>query len=375
MEQQRDPYGVLGVKRQATPDEIRSAYRVLARRFHPDQNPGDPRAAEKFYQATQAYDLLSDPQKRKQYDLFGFLPDQSSSPLRFVGRVGWKDVKDAFFQIWSQSKQEAKPRTKSSQGQRVSVQLTFEEARSGVWKEVALHSDAPCLDCKGQRSPRGRDGFRLCLLCQGMGVGQPGNKKCIACQGQGLVLLDPCALCQGTGKKQQDNPIRVRFPAGVHSGDTIPIVNKGEAVQDAIHPTAEAQVVLQNHPLFEREGSTLVCTVPVPWLMAMTGGIVEVPTLESHNLELKIPPGTQSGAILRVKGKGFPVALDAKEHGDAHYHIVLEWPKNITLEQEKVLRQLMQSFAPEQHPRNHAFVEVVCRRRGSNPHAPKDGGF
>lgn len=364
----RDPYKTLGVSRDASLTDIRSAYRALARKYHPDRNAGSPAAADAFFQVSQAYALLSDPAARKQYDLFGVLPGQGV--LNWVPQqVRWKDVRQALKQLWTQVRAPATAQTQAvSLPKIVSVSLTLEEVAHGVTKMCDVPGEGACPQCRGQKTLRGRAGWRLCLLCEGRGAVRSSlEKPCAACAGEGKLLLDPCSLCAGQGRVTSRR-VEVVIPPGVREGDRVPVQDG----QDKI--PLEVKITFQPHALFDRQGDTLLCNVPIPWLTGMVGGWVEVPTLEETELRLKIPPGTQSGTVLRVKGKGFASSVHAAQRGDAHYIIVLEPPRDLTPEQENAIRLLSASFAQGQHPRVHAFEEVVCRRRGSNPHARERTG-
>src|SRR5271169_5733346 len=321
----RDYYEVLGVSRTASEDEIKKSYRRLAIQFHPDRNPGDRQAEDKFKEVNEAYQVLSDAEKRAQYDRFGHAafqgPQAGGGFGGFDFSQGFEDVfSDIFGDFFGTGRGRARSRTRRGDDLRYDLEIEFEEAARGTEKTVKIARLAPCEACKGTRSRDG-SGSRTCPNCRGTGQvrTQQGffsiSTTCGSCRGEGSIITDPCAKCQGQGRIRKQETLSVRIPAGVDNGSRLKLRSEGEA-GFAGGPAGDLYVVIhvKEHALFVRQENDVIIEVPISFPQAALSAEVEVPTLEGK-VKLKIPAGTQSGKILRLKGKGI-VDLHGYGRGD-----------------------------------------------------------
>jgi molecular chaperone DnaJ len=346
-----DLYGVLGVHRDATEDEIKRAYRQLARELHPDVN-NDPEAEQRFKEVTAAYDTLSDPVRRRQYDLFG------RSGAAAGGGVGpdvfnfgdFGDIFDVFFGGGGRSSRRRGRRSRIRPGEdlRVPLELTFEEAAFGLQAEVEIDTLARCERCGGNGSEPGIPPA-VCSRCGGQGDVQEVARSifgtvmtarpCPQCDGTGEVLTDPCQDCRGEGRIRQRHAIPVEVPAGVSDGMELRMPGEGPA-GPAGGPPGDLYVSFQvkPHPVFERRGQDLVCELSVPMTMAALGAEVEILTLEGAEV-LRLAPGIESGQVLRLRGKGIP-NLERRGRGDLFVTILVETPEPQSKEERALLERL-----------------------------------
>jgi molecular chaperone DnaJ len=360
----RDCYEVLGVGPSATVEEIKKAYRKLALKHHPDRNPGDKPAEERFREATEAYQILSDGDRRAQYDRFGhaaFEQGAGFGGFDFSG-AGFEDV---FSDIFGDFFGGRRGRTRARRGEdlRYDLEITFEEAINGVEKKIDVPRTVACADCGGLGTRDGRP-RETCTVCRGSGQVryQQGlfsiAKTCGHCQGQGSVLRDPCRTCGGSGAARSMQTLNVRIPAGVDTGSRLKLRGEGEAGSSG-GPAGDLYVVLhvQEHPLFARSGIDVVCDVPVSFTQAALGTEMDVPTV-GGKIKLKIPAGTQSGTVFRLKGKG---ARDLRGygHGDGLVRVVVETPKKLTAKQRAVLEEFARISGEEVHPISKGFLDKV----------------
>lgn len=357
-----DYYQVLGVSRSATNQELKIAYRSLALRYHPDQNPGSKEAEEKFKELAEAYSVLSDPEQRIRYDgaglTLGNLANSFDSTL--------EAVKKFFEGVFGQFGDWGKSEGKKGKDLHHTIRITLEESFAGVTKSFSIQSRVLCTSCEGSGADQGRAGWRLCLACEGTGEVKAKNSRsaklrsCAACQGTGRVILIPCSSCQGQGFLEKKKEVSVHLPQGVEQGSTQKLEQQGEPSQNG-GPPGDLLVLVDilPHPLFQREGSLLFCEVPIRYTQAILGGLVEVPTLEGKTVSLKIPKALVSGVTFRLKGKGFPIKPNATERGDAHYHILVEPPQDLSLTQIQLLQAFDQALEPQNQPLIAKFREKV----------------
>jgi molecular chaperone DnaJ len=334
-----DHYAVLGVAKDATPDEIKRAYRKLARELHPDINPD---AEEQFKQVTVAYEVLSDPEKRRRYDMGG---DPAGMPG--FGGFGFSDFVDAFFgQAGSRG---PRPRRRRGQDALIQVDLELQEAAFGATKEIALDTAVVCHTCQGQGTQPGTDVAR-CDMCGGRGDIQHvqrsflGNvmtsRPCPQCRGFGTVIPHPCPECSGDGRVQTRRSLTVKIPAGVDTGTRIQLAGEGEVGFGGGEPAdLYLEVVVLPHPVYVRHGDDLHCTVTLPMTAAALGASVGLDLLDGVRTEVDVRPGTQSGQEIPLHGQGVP-SLRGSGRGDLVVHIVVETPTKLDDEQESLLRQL-----------------------------------
>ena len=377
MANKRDYYEVLGVSRDASADELKKAYRKLAVQFHPDKNPGDKSAEEKFKEIGEAYEALSDPDKRAAYDRYGHAAFQGGGGGGGTGGFpgGFHDAADIFNQVFGSAfgfedifggggrRQRRDPSGRSRGSDlRYDLEISLEEAARGTEKEIEIEKLGPCQTCSGSGS-RSSAAAKTCTTCGGSGhvISSRGffqiQQTCPNCQGSGQTLADPCPACGGEGRTRQTSRVRIRIPVGVDSGTRLRTSGNGDGGTRG-GPAGDLYVVIhvKQHELFERDGDDLHCIVPVPFPRAALGGEVKVPTLEGSTT-IKVPAGTQSGTQFRVRGKGMPVLGGGQRHGDLYVHLEVEVPTKLNADQRKLLEQLADSMGMENSPKQESFFE------------------
>jgi molecular chaperone DnaJ len=362
----RDYYEVLGVGRDAGDQEIKSAYRKMALQYHPDRNPDDPAAEEKFKEASEAYSVLSDPQKRSSYDRFGHAGLQSAGGAGFNpdAFADFSDILGDFFgfgDLFGGGRR----RTRAHRGEdiRFDLELSFEEAISGLSAEIQVPRMESCGRCRGSGSEPG-SGPSTCPTCHGRGevLYQQSflsiRRTCSTCGGAGQIIRNPCSHCRGQGYEQVQRKLKVNIPAGVDDGTRVRLANEGQPGVNG-GPSGDLYVFLKvkEHPFFERRDQDLHCTIPLNIGQAALGCEVEVPTLDQPH-KLKIPEGTQSGAEFRLRHKGVP-ALNGGGRGDLYIHIDVKTPTRLTREQRKLLEQLRDTLPVDNNPHEKGLFEKV----------------
>jgi len=340
----RDYYEVLGVDRNADDAEIKKAYRRLAMKFHPDRNAGDGEAEEKFKEVKEAFEILSDRQKRSAYDQFGHAAvDSSAGGFGGAGSSGFGDIFDSVFGDIFGGGGRGGTRAYRGADLRYDLEMTLEEAVAGTEIKIRVPTLVGCETCdgKGSRSGRAPD---TCSTCGGAGQVrmQQGffsvQQTCPRCRGSGKMVADPCATCSGSGKTRGNKTISVKVPAGVDNGDRIRLSGEGEPGQNGGPPgDLYVNVVVKPHAIFSREESDLRCEVPIDFVTAALGGELDVPTLEGR-VVLKIPPETQTGKMFRLRGKGVR-SVRGGGVGDLICRVSVETPVNLTKEQKDLLRK------------------------------------
>jgi len=346
----KDLYATLGVSKGAPADEIKKAYRRLAREHHPDKNPGDASAEERFKEIQTAYDVLSDPEKRKAYDQFGSAAgrkgfDPSGGGFNFEGDFNAADLGDLFGGIFGRGRGGAQQRTRAERGSdlEVRVNLSFEDSLKGVETKIPVDVETACSDCGGSGAKPGTSP-KVCPECRGRGVTSESqglfalSQPCARCRGNGTVIENPCPACRGTGREPRTRRYSVKIPAGVKDGTRIRIKGKGEAGSGG-GPTGDLFVVtrVSDSPIYERRGADLVVEVPVSLADAALGTEVDVPTPEGA-VSMKIPAGSEHGKLLRIKGRGAPRLKGGK--GDVLARLKLEVPKKLNKKQRELLEEL-----------------------------------
>jgi molecular chaperone DnaJ len=362
MASKRDYYEILGLKRDASDRDIATAYRKLAVKYHPDSNPGNAEAVEKFKEAAEAYEILSDGEKRARYDQFGHAgTDQFAHDFHDV-----EDIFEAFGDIFSgmfggQRRGRGGRRVRRGADLRVDVSLTLEEAARGVVKTVDLARNKACATCKGTGSKPGSERAR-CRHCNGQGqiVQSAGilrvQTTCPACRGAGSIVTDPCSDCRGQGLVQDKSKLDVTIPPGVDNGMRVRLAGYGEPSPDGGPPgDCYCFVEVKKHKLFEREGSHLILRMPISYTQAALGASIDVPTLNGPH-ELRVPPGTQSGDVFRVRGRGLADPRGGPA-GDLHVQTYIEVPKKLTSGQNRLLRELADLEQIEVSPHRKSFLE------------------
>lgn len=349
----RDYYEVLGVGRTATEQEIKSAYRRLAVRFHPDKNPGDAESEEKFKEAAEAYSVLSDAEQRRRYDRFGHAGVSSSAGAGGWGAPGFGGIEDilgdlfGFGDVFSGSGGRGGARRSAAQrgaDLRYDLEISLEESAKGMTAQLRLPRLETCEICKGSGAAEGTQP-ETCQTCTGSGQVryQQGffsvARTCGQCRGTGRIIKSPCEKCQGAGRIEQERSMEVKIPAGVETGSRLRITGEGEAGTQG-GPSGDLYVVIHvgEHEEFERQGSNLYSAVPISFAQAALGSEISIQTLDEEQ-PLKIPAGTQTGTIFRMKGQGMPI-LGGRGRGDLFVSVTVVTPTTLTREQRKLLEQL-----------------------------------
>jgi molecular chaperone DnaJ len=355
----RDYYEVLGVARNASESEIKRAYRALAVKYHPDKNPGDHTAEEKFKECAEAYAVLSDPQKRSAYDRFGH-----SAGAGGGFDPGFSNIEDIFDMFgFGDVFGSRGRRTTVQRGSdlRYDLQITLEEAAAGKEEKLRIPRLETCGECSGSGAAEGSRPEN-CITCQGSGQTryQQGffsvMRTCPNCSGRGQIVSDPCKTCRGAGRVEKEKTLEVKIPAGVETGSRLRVSGEGEAGPNG-GPTGDLFVVVhvKEHEIFERQGANLYSAVPITFAQAALGADIKVRTLDGEE-DLKIPAGTQTGTVFRLRSKGMP-ALGGRGRGDLFVAVTLITPKTLTKEQRKLLEQLAE--IEDLDINNESFIEKV----------------
>ena len=342
----KDPYATLGVKKDATEDEIKKAYRKLARKYHPDTNSGDSTAEERFKEVQQAYSILSDPKKRREYDSGGIFRGGGFDPGNFRGgnfSGGLGDILSDLFGGGS-ARGGGTPRAERGRDLETEVHISFDQAMDGAQVPVSVALSAPCTTCRGTGAKPGT-APRVCSSCQGRGVESESqglfsiSQPCSKCGGTGTEITDPCPTCNGSGQTRQVKRYKVNIPAGVRDGSRVRLAGKGEAGARG-GPAGDLYVVTRvaDSPLFKRRGDNLEVEVPVTIPEAVRGATIEVPTLNGSK-RIRVAPGTQHGTVQRLRGEG-PPRLGGRGRGDIHYRLVIDVPRSLSREQREVVDEL-----------------------------------
>ena len=358
MAEKRDYYEVLGVKKDATQDEIKKAYRKLTKENHPDLHPGDKACEERFKEANEAYEILSDEEKRKKYDQFGhaaFDPNAGYGAGGFGDFGGFGGFGDIFSDIFGGfgGASRANPNApRKGESLRATVNISFEEAAFGCKKEVTVGRVEPCADCKGTGCAPGTTP-EICPDCKGTGqvtVSQrtpfgmmQSSSPCSKCRGTGKIIHQPCKTCRGLGSVRRQHKIEVNIPAGIDDGQTISKPGGGNAgVNGGPAGDLLVSVIVRPHARFERDGTSVLLEQEISYAQAALGAEVEVPTLDGK-VKLTIPEGTQPGAVFRLRGRGIPY-LRGSGRGDQFVSVTVKVPKNLTGSQKELLRQFAASM-------------------------------
>ena len=366
----RDYYEVLGVSKTATDVEIKSAYRKLAMKHHPDRNPGDHAAEEKFKEAAEAYAILADPDKRSAYDRFGHAAVSSGAgagagfdPSVFQEFGDFADILGNMFgfgDLFSGGRRRGGPQRGADL--RYDLEITFEESARGAETTIQIPRQENCEACSGSGSAPGSSPT-TCPQCHGQGQVrfQQGffsiAKTCGHCNGSGRVIATPCTTCGGAGASRRQHRLNVRIPPGVETGSRLRLRGEGEAGAGGASGDLFVVLRVQDHPFFVRDGADVVCDVPVSFAQAALGTEIDVPTLQGTT-KLKIPAGTQSGQLFKLRGKGVP-DLNGYGRGDEIVRLLVETPRKLSPQQRTLLEEFARISGEEVHPLQKSFLEKV----------------
>ena len=373
MADKRDYYEVLGVEKGASDDEIKKAHRRLAKKYHPDLNKDNPEAAEKFKELNEAYEVLSDKDKRAKYDQFGFAgvdPNYGGGAGGFGGGFDMGDLGDIFGSMFggfggsSRSRRNAPQRGETLQQH---VVLSFEEAAFGCEKEISVTRYENCESCGGTGAAAGSSP-ETCSYCRGSGQVTQTQRTplgmfqtsapCPQCQGTGKIIRNPCKKCGGVGKQRRNRTLKVNIPAGIDDGQSIRLSGQGGAgVNGGPNGDVIVTISIRPHPIFTRDGSDVICEIPISFTQAALGDTLQVPTIDGK-IEYNIPEGTQTGTVFRMRGKGIQ-NVNGRGRGDQYVRVNIEVPKNLTHKQKELLREFENSTTDENQVQRKGFWDKV----------------
>ena len=360
----KDPYKTLGVERKASDEEIKKAYRKLARTHHPDRNPDDPKAEDRFKEVQEAYSILSDPEKRKRFDsgggIFGTGFDPGAFRTGAPGAGGFGGIGDILSDLFGGAAGRgggAAPRAERGRDLETEVHVSFEQAMEGAQVPVTVPLSAPCPTCHGTGARPGTSPT-VCPTCSGRGVEAESqglfsiSQPCRTCGGTGTRIEDPCSTCSGSGQTRQVKRYKVNIPAGVRDGSRVRLAGKGEAGSRG-GPAGDLYVVTRVAPstIFRRKGDHLEVEVPITIVEAIRGGTIDVPTLNGSK-RIRVPAGTQHGTVQRLRGEG-PPKLGGRGKGDIHYRLAVDVPRSLTKQQREAVDAL--EAVLEDNPRARLF--------------------
>ena len=373
-ENKRDFYEVLGVEKGASAEEIKKAYRKSAMKYHPDRNPGDKTAEEKFKELGEAYEVLSDDEKRSRYDQYGHAGvDPNFGAGGFggggFGGFGGFDFGDIFGEFFGGGSRRGSTQNVPMRGENVGVRLevTFEEAAFGTEKQVSAQRIENCGNCNGTGSADGS--VETCSYCRGagqvrttrnvMGMTMQTTSECPQCGGRGKVIKNPCNTCRGKGKVRRTQKINVKIPAGVDHGQSVRVRGEG-CVGSNGGPSGDllVEISIRRHSVFQRYGQDVLCEVPITFTQAALGGEIEVPTLDGKT-KFDLPEGTQTGREFVLNGIGIPYVNNPRRRGNHRFTVVVETPTKLNREQKELLQKLEDSIDGKSSPKRKKFFDTL----------------
>ncbi|HTW88445.1 MAG TPA: molecular chaperone DnaJ [Candidatus Binataceae bacterium] len=367
----RDYYEVLGVARGVSEEELKKAYRRLAIQCHPDRNPGNKEAEERFKELNEAYQVLSDPDRRSQYDRLGHAAFENHAGGGFDFSQGFEEVfSDIFGDFFGAGRSRSRSHSRRGDDLRYDLEIDFHEAARGIEKSISFQRLATCESCSGSGARSGAAGVRTCPNCRGTGQVRTQQgffsiaTTCGQCRGEGTIIADPCPKCQGQGRTRRAQSLVVRIPPGVDNGSRLKLRGEGEAGSSG-GPGGDLYVVIhvREHELFARQGNDVVVEVPVSFPQAALGGEIEVPTLDGK-VKIKVQAGTQSGKVMRLKGRGFP-DLHGYGRGDELVKILVETPRRLSAQQRELLEEFAKASGEDvNHPMSKGFVDKIKQMFG-----------
>ena len=380
MADKRDYYEVLGVDKSASAEQIKKAYRKKAMEYHPDRNPGNKEAEEKFKEVGEAYEVLSDADKKARYDQFGFAgvdpnygAGQGGNPFGGGFGGGFGDFGDIFSDLFGGAfgggARSAQQQNVPRRGENIMarLELTFEEAAFGCEKEISTPRIENCPNCSGSGSADGV--IETCSNCHGtgrvtvmqnmMGMRMQTQTTCPHCSGRGKIVRNPCATCKGKGKVRKNNKVKVKIPAGIDEGQSVRVRGEGSVGANG-GPNGDllVEILIRRHPIFQREYMDVLCEVPITFTQAALGAEIQVPTLDGK-VSFTIPEGTQTGREFVLRDKGIPEVNNPRRRGDHRFTVVVETPTKLTREQKELLRQLDATLEKNETPKVKKFFDTL----------------
>lgn len=376
MAEQRDLYEILELQKGASEDEIKKAYRKLAKKYHPDLNPGDKTAEQKMKEVNGAYEILSDPEKKSRYDQFGFAgidPNYAGGQSGAGGFGGFQDfdLGDIFGSMFGGgfggSSQRSRSGPQRGRNLQISMQLTFEEAVFGCEKSISITREESCPDCGGSGAKKGTQP-ETCPVCRGTGQVKStqrtpfgvfsSSSPCQNCRGVGKIIKEPCRTCSGAGKVRKNRTIKVKIPAGIDDGQTISLHGEGNGGTLG-GPAGDLYVTVsvREHKMFQREGQDILLEMPISFAQAALGASITVPTVDGK-VEYEIPEGTQTGTVFRLRGKGVP-SINGRGRGDQYVKVNVEIPKDLNHEQKELLRKFEESTGDSCYAQRKGFFKKM----------------
>ncbi len=372
MAEKRDYYEVLGVSKNASEDEIKKAYKKLARKYHPDMNPGDKEAEEKFKEVNEANEVLSNPEKKAKYDQFGFAgvdPNYGAGQGGYGGAGGFDfgdlgDIFGSFFGGGFGGGGRRNPNApQRGESIRASLSVEFTEAAFGCEKSITIDRSEQCPTCKGKGCAPGTTP-EVCTECHGTGTVTQAQRTpfgmmqsqtvCPKCRGKGQIIHQPCPDCRGAGAVRKRRTIQVNIPAGIDNGQTISLRGQGHSGKNG-GPAGDLliTVMVRPHEIFRRDGTAVFCEAPITFTQAVLGGTLEIPTIDGK-VKYDIPEGTQTGTVFRLRGKGIPV-LNGRGRGDQYVTVNIETPRNLNREQKEALKKFSESLGEGNYEKHKSF--------------------
>ena len=363
----RDYYDILGLSKSASDSEIKSSYRKLAMKYHPDRNPGDKKAEDKFKEISESYEILKDPQKKAAYDQYGHAAfsqgsgGASAGGFSGFGAGGFSDIFEDMFGMGSDS---ARRSASTGSDLRYDLSISLEQAYSGDQVEISLNVPTKCDSCNGSGANKGSQP-KQCSQCGGHGKvrAQQGfftiERTCSACSGVGEIIGDPCRLCNGQGRVNKNKKLSVNVPAGVDNGTRIRLSGEGEAgARGSAAGDLYIFIDIKDHSLFQRDGKDTFIEVPVSFIDAVLGNSIQVPCIDGSRAKMNLSSGTQSGTRLRMKGKGMP-GLRGGSRGDQYVQINVEIPVGISKKQEDLFKQIKELGTEKISPKTSRFKKII----------------